>query len=163
MKTHNRVDDPDSENEVVTGAIPIAGHWGHSSGKGLEWEWTRLKALDKSNDDGLQLQLWGKKYGGLMQQAVVSFQCDASRTGNDDAGKEKKHRRDDEDDEDDDDDQSGKDLQYVSYKDEETDDGIAKVLRLTWKTMYACEDYVDGGSGGDASSGWGFFTWFILM
>jgi hypothetical protein len=46
------------------------------------------------------------------------------------------------------------------------------VLRLTWHTKYACEDAYknpDNDKGGDAdkpkdvSSGWGFFTWFILM
>jgi autophagy-related protein 27 len=97
-----------------------------------------------------------------MQKAVVQFQCDTTRTGNDES--DKKERRDEEEEDDDgDDDQSGKDLQYVSYKDEETDDGIAKVLRLNWKTKYACQDYVDGGSGGDPGASWGFFTWFILM
>ncbi|KOS22400.1 Autophagy-related protein 27 [Escovopsis weberi] len=47
----------------------------------------------------------------------------------------------------------------------------ADVLRLTWHTQHACEkrdggkDGSSGGGeeGGDASSNWGFFTWFIIL
>lgn len=94
-----------------------------------------------------------------MQKAVIHFQCDATRTGNDDAEKEdgdKERRADDDEAEDD-----GRDLQYVSYGPVETKDGIMQVLRLNWKTKYACEDYQGGD--GDSSRSWGFFTWFILM
>jgi autophagy-related protein 27 len=142
----------------VSEAIPIAGHWTQNSGHPLEYKWTRLKTLD-SSEEGLQLELWGKKYGGLMQKAVIHFQCDASRTGNDGAEKEdgdKERRADDDEGEDDD-----RDLHFVSYGPVDTKDGMMKVLRLNWKTKYACEDYKSGD--GDSSSSWGFFTWFILM
>lgn len=64
-------------------------------------------------------------------------------------------------------------LLWNSYGKADKDD--VDVLRLTWHTKYACEDAYknpdnDGDKGGDAdkpkedvSSGWGFFTWFILI
>lgn len=44
----------------------------------------------------------------------------------------------------------------------------ADVLRLTWHTKYACEkrdgnDDNNKGDGGDASTHWGFFTWFVII
>ena len=35
-----------------------------------------------------------------------------------------------------------------------------KTLRLTWHTKYACEAYANSD---DASSHWGFFTWFVVL
>jgi autophagy-related protein 27 len=176
VRTWNPGDDEDKKNVIVSEAIPIAGHWTQNSGHPLEYKWHRLKSMD-SSQDGLQLELWGKKYGGLMQKAVINFECDATRTGNDKPDKDDKDksRRDKEDDEDDDDEEkdededkdedddkkSDRDLQFVSYGPVDTKDGIMKVLRLNWKTKYACEAY-EGGKG-DASSSWGLFTWFILM
>jgi autophagy-related protein 27 len=163
MRIWNPKDDPDKERVQVSEAIPIAGHWGQNSGKGLEWKWTRLKNLD-SKEEGLQLELFGKKYGGMMQKAVIHLQCDAKRTGNDGTEKEDDDKRiRDEDDEDDGDEKDNRrDLQFVSYGDVTQDNGvIMKVLRLNWRTKYACEDYK--AAPGDASSSWGFFTWFILM
>lgn len=48
------------------------------------------------------------------------------------------------------------------------DDGNTDILRLTWHTKYACEDAFrnpdnDDGDGSSSTSGWGFFTWFILL
>ena len=160
MRTWNDADDPDKEKVILAEAIPVAGHWAQNEGKGLEYKWTRLKDTD-SSEDGLQLELWGKKYGGSMQKAVIHLQCDPKRTGNDDAEDDDDTKRAaaDEDDSKD----TGRDLQYVSYGDVETKDGIMKVLRLNWRTKYACENYKDGNGSVDASDGWGFFTWFILM
>lgn len=36
------------------------------------------------------------------------------------------------------------------------------LLKLDWKTRYACYGY-KGGNSGDPSSHWGFFTWMIIM
>ena len=160
MRTWNPEDDPDKEKVVLSETIPVAGHWAQSDGTGLEYKWTRLKDTD-SSEDGLQLELWGKKYGGSMQKAVIHLQCDPKRTGNDDAEDEDDNKRAAADEDDNKD--TGRDLQYVSYGDVETRDGIMKVLRLNWRTKYACENYKDGNDSVDASEGWGFFTWFVLM
>lgn len=55
----------------------------------------------------------------------------------------------------------GKSLQFLSYKAESETD----VLRLKWRTKYACEGVkAPSGSGGSSSSGgWGFFTWLLII
>ena len=162
-RTWNPEDDPDKEKMTLTETIPVAGHWAQNTGKGLEYKWTRLKETD-SSEDGLQLELWGKKYGRLMQKAVIHLQCDPKRTGNDDADEEDdKQARDADDDEDDDDKDNSRDLRFVSYGEVDTKDGKMKVLRLNWRTKFACENYKNGNGSEDASESWGFFTWFILM
>lgn len=53
-------------------------------------------------------------------------------------------------------------LVWESYQKEKDID----VLRLTWHTKYACEkrDPNDGeDEGGNSSSHWGFFTWFVII
>lgn len=119
------------------------------------------------------MELHGGKYNKKDQMAIIEFQCDLTRTGNEDltdgADKEKRKTKKDVGAYADKDTDEGKDpgersLQYVSYgsRDEDTD-----LLRLLWKTKYACEDYEDDDSDDNGSSGksshWGFFTWFIIM
>ena len=102
---------------------------------------------------------------------MIEFQCDPGRSGNEGFGsideRRRKSKRDDEGladkDDDDKDEGDGKSLKYVSYgsRDDKTD-----LLRLDWRTKYACEDYVpDDDEDGDStkSSHWGFFTWFIIV
>ena len=66
-----------------------------------------------------------------------------------------------EDDPEDDKQDDGKSLTFVSYGsiDDKTD-----VLRLNWRTKYACEDFEDDDDESSSKgSHWGFFTWFIIM
>lgn len=37
------------------------------------------------------------------------------------------------------------------------------VLRLTWRTKYACEGRSDEGGNDSASAHWGFFTWLVIL
>ncbi|KAK3092201.1 type II membrane protein, partial [Teratosphaeriaceae sp. CCFEE 6253] len=78
-------------------------------------------------------------------------------------------RADGKKDEDDDEDEpelpdldKGKSLQFVSYKPEKDDIGV---LRLTWKTKYACENAEKAPAKDPAKKtpGWGFFTWFFIV
>lgn len=123
------------------------------------------------------------------QKAIVEFLCDPDKTGlegewtSEDRYEEpsanKLRRRDDgdekkeEDGEEDDGSESGLEHQL---KEEDSaliwdsygkDDKGADVLRLTWHTKYACEekrdDDNDDSGDSNTSSGWGFFTWFIIM
>ena len=57
---------------------------------------------------------------------------------------------------------SDKSLRFCGYnvEDQGKKDHKAGVLRLEWRTKYACEKVEDDGSG---SSHWGFFTWFIII
>jgi autophagy-related protein 27 len=161
----------------------IAGEFSASHGRSLEPKVERLK--DSSNDaklEGLRIELHGGKYPdtrqGLLQKAIIELHCDAEVTGNEGFEDEKKMmdvrslaRRADDDDEGDagpelPDLDKDKSLQFVSYKQEGKDEEFG-VLRLTWKTKYACENAKDLPSDGDgekkSSGGWGFFTWFIII
>lgn len=76
---------------------------------------------------------------------------------------------DDEKSPDDDDEDSGSPLQFISYAPQPGKGSDSKktfdVLRIRWRTKYACEDQADKqeDTPGQSSSGWGFFTWFIIM
>lgn len=145
-----------------------------------------------SDKEGLRLILKGGKHplDGPVgerreQKAIVEFLCDPSREGTEgewetdgqyaqadsaegkddgdkdggsgggEPGSEKQRKKD------------NAALVWKSYKAE----GTADVLRLTWHTKYACEKR-DGDSDpdkdkdkdkDDASSHWGFFTWFVIV
>lgn len=106
----------------------------------------------------------------MKQKAVIQLQCDKDRTGNEHKRRNLIKRDDNkEDDKDGDDEKDGKgketqpstsSLQFVSYGQVEGKEKM-EVLRLNWLTKYACEDYADSDEA--KKSGWGFFTWFVLM
>jgi hypothetical protein len=50
-------------------------------------------------------------------------------------------------------------LTYIDYN---KDDENVEVLRLEWRTLYACEDYKQK-KDAERRAHWGFFTWFIIM
>lgn len=175
--SYNPVDDT---KITVEGVIPIAGNYETSNGKGLEPKFERLKSKD-TQTEGLLMEIHGGQYAKKNQKAVIRFECDLDRTGNegfeaaegnmvsegaagllDQKGANATNFRAlVEDDPEDDKQDDGKSLTFVSYGpiDDKTD-----VLRLNWRTKYACEDFEDDD---DESSGkgshWGFFTWFIIM
>lgn len=126
------------------------------------------------------------------QKALIEFICDDKRTGLEAEGavdqhfkapkkKEEKERRapadggdeDDGDDDDDDDNDDGdgddtdpedddRSLQFKSYKLESPGKSEAEVLRLTWRTKYACEN-ASADNPKKSGGSWGFFTWFIIV
>jgi len=149
VRSWNPTDDPEKEHVQVENVIPVAGNFDSTSGRSLDPKVSRLKASD-SNSDGLQIEFSGGRYNEINQKAVIQLQCDKDRTGN-----EKKRRRDDEE-------EQGPEpsLTYVSYGPVEGKEKL-EVLRLNWRTKYACEDYADSDEA--KKSGWGFFTWFVLM
>ncbi|EEP82212.1 predicted protein [Uncinocarpus reesii 1704] len=127
---------------------------------------TRLKASD-SQQEGLRIELHGGKYLKRKQQAVIELICDKSRSGLDDEDKQQRSKREgespeDKDPESSDGDQSDpskeKSLQFKSYGEV----GDIDVLRVDWRTKYACEGMQEGGEGGK-SNRWGFFTWLIIL
>jgi autophagy-related protein 27 len=174
---YNPVDDT---KMTVEGVIPIAGNYETTSGKGLEPKFSRLKSED-TKKEGLRMELHGGQFNKKNQMAIIEFQCDLDRSGNEgfeaadgkmggaraaslldtrgtaagDIASLVKH--DSEDKEEDDDEKS---LSFVSYgpTDDKTD-----LLRLNWRTKYACEDFEDDDNDSSTSSHWGFFTWFIIM
>lgn len=171
------------ENVRTIGSVrAIAGEFSASHGRALDPEVERLK--ESSNDEtmeGLRVKLHGGKYpdarGGLKQMAVIELLCDKELTGNEGFGEDEAvvhgamQRREKSDEEDGGpalpDQDKGKSLQFVSYKTEGKGSDEQDVLRLTWKTKYACENAEappnKSPSGGDKTSGWGFFTWFFIV
>lgn len=177
----------DSHKEEST-VFPIVGldHLGHGT---KDAEITRLKKLD-SEQEGLLVKLAGGEYFDEEQQkkknagAVIEFQCDPDRSGleglqtTEDTEEERRRQwqlsqRADEtngDNENNDNGtipEGGRSLQFKSFGPADDD---TYVLKLNWRTRYACDNYRDepgeknpDGGNGDGSSHWGFFTWLIIM
>ncbi|EXJ90067.1 hypothetical protein A1O3_03135 [Capronia epimyces CBS 606.96] len=160
VRSWNAVDDPEQKHVQVENVIPVAGNFESSTGKSLAPKVSRLKAQD-SKSDGLQIELNGGYYNKKKQRAVIQLQCDKERTGDE----EKRRLARDEDDDGEEDDQPEPEsptasLSFISYGPVEGKEQI-EVLRLDWKTKYACESYADSDEA--KKSGWGFFTWFVLI
>ncbi|KAL3463234.1 autophagy-related protein 27 [Aspergillus heterothallicus] len=149
----------------------------------------RLKKLD-SDREGLQVELKGGWYpvgdkGKRKHKdasAVIEFECDPDRSGleglvaetsesklrvreenkgdgGDDKNGEGEGGGDDEGKEPlDDGSRPERSLQYKSFG---KADDESYVLRLNWKTRYACDDYAL--SRENSSGHWGFFTWLIII
>lgn len=179
-QTWNPADDPNVEHPIISDVIGVAGAYDLAHGAPLDPVITRLKTSDK-NVEGIDIELHGGRHDDLKQKAVVSFICDADWTGNEGVDKGKKRSlaesAEDEDDEggDNDNDKDPSErykqdtknaLQFVSYQEEGEGSRRMGVLRLDWKTKYACEDadqIPDEDDDKPKKAGWGFFTWFILM
>ena len=130
---------------------------------------TRLKDIDE-NREGLRIRLSGGEYKSSPQDtksqpaaASIDFQCDPDRSGleglntaeDEPADGEGSMRRREGDETPD----RTRSLQYNSFGLE--DDGKTYVLKLDWRTRYACDNYQS--EKGSSSSHWGFFTWLIIM
>lgn len=156
---------------------PIAGEFtlSHGANRALDPRWTRLKD-SASNDDaqkeGLRLELNGGKYpetkDGKPHKAIVEFLCDKELTGNEGFDVKEKRAEAEEGEGDKNEDEitlpdldKGKSIEFVSFKAEGEDK--VKVLRLRWKTKYACEGAEAAPPPPKKSSSWGFFTWFLIM
>jgi len=126
----------------------------------LDPQYTRLKTSSSHADsqlEGIRMELKGGKYVKKKQKAVIEFLCSrddesAAEKRDDEEGDEEGK---DKSQEEVDDGQGGR-LKFLSYEDVEDED----ILRLQWKTKYACEDAKDVGG---KSGGWGFFSWFFFM
>jgi autophagy-related protein 27 len=135
---------------------------------------------------GVRAELHGGKYpfnaGGRDQMAVIEFVCDPERTGLEGDDKDEGDGLPDDNDDDNKDkddgekeerrwdlgkrEQGGKgqcedsdaSLRFCGYGPEDDEKTKVDVLRLEWRTKYACKD-----APADSNGGWGFFTWFIIM
>lgn len=120
------------------------------------------------------------------QRAIVEFVCDPDREGTEGEFKGEDEYEPSEDplrlraveEDDGNDDEGGDDdaplepiqlgggknasLVFNSYGAMDGDAAI-DVLRLTWRTKYACENRRDDGGSDDPSRHWGLFTWLIIL
>ncbi|KAK5126856.1 hypothetical protein LTR08_004573 [Meristemomyces frigidus] len=173
-------------SSTIERVISVAGEYATRNGRSMDPEVTRLKGSAShadSDQEGLRVELHGGKWpetrDGSLQKAIIEFRCDKDLTGNEGFEEEDKvldvnsygqMARRASDDEDDDgpslpDLDKGKSLQFNSYKPDTDDIGV---LRLTWKTKFACEGVAndpkgDGKKNKSPNSHWGIFTWFIII
>lgn len=178
-KSWNPIDDPNVEHPIISDVIGVAGEYTLSHGGALDAKATRLKASG-SDLEGIDLELHGGRYNDKKQKAVISLICDKEKSGNEGLDAEALSmsilRRDDSDDDDNDNDgdndgdngprykqDPNNALQFVSYVEEGEGKNRMDVLKLNWRTQYACEEYEGDDDTGTKKPGWGFFTWFILM
>lgn len=171
-------DYPPGTKGFIKKVIPIAGEFTTSEGRGMDPKFTRLKnsAGNSEDKEGVLVELHGGKYpnqkSGTPQKAIIEFLCDKDVTGNegfgdnammlDDVEYASMKERDDDDEPDLPDQDERKNLKFVSYQPE----GDSEVLRLRWRTKFACEGAASkepDSDNGDGSAGWGFFTWLIII
>ena len=154
QRSWNPADDPDKEHVTIAHVIPLAGVYLHDST--FDSTWSELDTQEAEHG-GLQLKVEGGKYANIRQRAFINFECDPA--SNDDEGD--KDKRDEDLDPKKKEHPYQGDLQFVSYSRETEQKYTYDTLRLNWKSPYACADYV--GSQPSSSSGWGFFTWLVVM
>lgn len=174
------------DNSTAIGkVVDVAGDYFPTLGVHLESSVYRLKNSGSHGDsekEGVRVELSGGKQpfkkSGTPQKAIIEFLCDRTTDGKDtevddrpedvDAGKKERLRRREEvgDDkkEGDGDEKKGDEtekpkspLQFLSYKEEDN----SGVLRLEWRSKFACEDAVNASK--DGSARWGFFTWLLIV
>lgn len=178
---------PADNSHTITKVIPIAGEYATSHGRHLDPVLTRLKNSASHSDsgrEGVRVEFNGGSYPfekskGLKEKAIIEFVCDPDRTGLEHVenktrtdskdekkeekraeGGEDKGKEGDEDDETKPEDEPS--LQFVSFNVEGEPDRQVQVLRLNWRTKYACEGKTEHAPS-SKSNHWGFFTWFLIM
>lgn len=169
---------PDDGSHSVLHVQSIAGEYtaSHGANRALDPRWTRLKGGASNEDaerEGLRLELNGGKYPdnkeGKPHKAIIEFLCDKELTGNEgfDVKEKQLFSRAEGEEGDNEDDgvtlpdlDKGKSIEFVSFKVEEEN---TKVLRLRWKTKYACEGAEVAPPAPKKGNSWGFFTWFLIM
>ncbi|GES59532.1 autophagy protein Atg27 [Aspergillus terreus] len=165
--------------EESSRAFPIVGldPLGHGT---KDAEVTRLKQID-ADREGLQVKMEGGEYlddehKKKSARAVIEFQCDPDRSGleglsdvsgkdeDEDEGEPARRRlRAREDGEEPPADGGDGDRPHsLTFKSFGPADDDSYVLRLDWRTRYACDHYLEDKKG-DSSGHWGFFTWMILI
>jgi autophagy-related protein 27 len=169
---------------------PFAGEFQNENNLHLEPQYTRLKGSDSHADadkEGVRIELHGGRYPfkerkGLKQKVFIEMICDPDRTGlegdlgdgrvplkHGDKQKRVPHAKEDDEDSDPNADDKDRSLRFISERTEGDGKNEMGVLRLEWRTKYACEGYADGGGddddddNSDKNKHWGFFTWFIIM
>ncbi|KAI9802119.1 MAG: hypothetical protein M1833_002040 [Piccolia ochrophora] len=136
-------------------AIEIAGEYTSRAGDALEDKYQRLKDSNSNSDsekEGVRGNYHGGEFKGYKQKAIVEFLCDPEREGT-------RARSSDEDDPERKESDDDNPIKFKSYS--KAPDEKVMVLRLDWRTKYACEDATGGR--GSSSGHWGFFTWFIII
>lgn len=168
---------------AIADSWSIAGEFIHEN-RHLEPTPTRLKGSDSHADsekEGVRIELSGGVREATKQKAFVEFVCDQTKSGLEGLSIKNERRAEEGGGEKEGEGtkplpnpNEGKSLQLISYKDAAVgkEEEVTGVLRMEWKTKYACEQQKDadkdkettpGTTTPSSSQGWGFFTWFIIM
>lgn len=148
-----RLINPIEKTNSISRVIPIAGSF--ADDRKLDPGFTSLAKVTVDDQLGFRAVLHGGSYAGRTQQAVIDFVCAPDFEGTEgetkpqDGYKSSSSKRQE------------KPKQALVFKSYGVDAMGAKdtdTLHVEWNTKYACatED-------GQASSHWGFFTWFLIM
>jgi autophagy-related protein 27 len=167
------IHDPESEDKPeFLHWVSIAGHFDMHTGTPLEVKPRRLKSTS-SDREGLVLEMLGGKdpleptkgVQQIKQKAIIELLCDRQMSGWEPKPEpsSKLVERDDEAKGDEPEENVGSALNFVSYNEEPVSGENWKVLKLQWKTKYACEDASSLPPTNGGGSHWGFFTWLIIM
>lgn len=166
----------DNQTDVLMDSWPLAGDLRDYGGKDLNAKWESLSESDSHADsekEGLRVSMNGghhKSDGNRPQKVIVEFICDKDLFGDEnlydpedkydgDDGKEKRDETEEPEDGEKEDPAKQPSLKLVKYDKTGVDFDI---LRLEWKTKFACLDAKDQ-KDRDPNGHWGFFTWFIIM
>ena len=161
----------EEKTDTLEEVIPIAGELKENGGGDMDAKWERLKTSPShadSDKEGLRVELNGGfrelESGKRSQKAIIEFICDENRTGLENLYEpEDKYDEDtvkrEESDAVEEDDSDSPSLQFFGY---DENNGDVDILRLTWRTKYACENSKDE-QDAEKAQHWGFFTWFIIV
>ncbi|KAJ5493737.1 Autophagy-related protein 27 [Penicillium fimorum] len=143
----------------------------------------RLKDVDPETE-GLRVKLEGGSYKGDVNDqkpqkaaAIIDFQCDHERSGleglhtiTEDSEKKERRRRADGEEVGavpsgnstlgDNNSNNSSSLQFKSFA---LSDDDTYILRLDWRTKYACDEFEKEKGDTPGSKSWGFFTWLIII
>jgi len=154
--------------------FPVAGDLRGAGGKPLDHHWQSLKDLPSHEDskkEGLLLELNGgfNEEDGKPrpQKAFVEFICDPKVEGTENLyDPEDKYEKsgvlEEQEERTKDDQKNGTCMYDLSFERYDQSNPEVDVLRLSWRTLHACENALDNGDS-KTTAHWGFFTWFILM
>ncbi|KAJ5362001.1 hypothetical protein N7541_002845 [Penicillium brevicompactum] len=158
---------PVDGNGDLTFGFPIVGLEPLGEGS-KDPEVKRLKEID-AETEGLRVKLAGGSYKGdgndqkaKKAAAVIEFQCDNERSGLEglhtlaEAEPKERRRREEETAPK----TNSSSLQFKSFA---LADDDTYVLRLDWRTKYACDNFEGDTDKPSTSNSWGFFTWLIII
>ncbi|KAF4762391.1 hypothetical protein HAV15_005206 [Penicillium sp. str.  len=136
-------------------------------------ELKRLKDINPETE-GLRVKLEGGSYKGdgndqkaKKAGAIIEFQCDHERSGleglhtleADPETKERRRRAEGEEGGA----PAGNSSSSLQFKSFGPSDDDTYILRLDWRTKYACDEFEKDKGDTSSSNSWGFFTWLIII
>ena len=158
-----RLINPIEKTNAISRVIPIAGAFDDEHP--LDPVFNMLSAATAEDRLGFRAVLHGGSYAGRSQKAMIDFVCAPDMEGTEGeekpqdgykssaaaAAKREEEKKEEEK-------EQKKALVFKSYGPDPMGAKDTDTLQVEWHTKYACATEAS-----QASSHWGFFTWFIIM